>query len=523
MPATVRWGHKVRTMATRTKKKPAKKSGEVLARGVDRRPNAYRFRDRAAGGKTRHHINYEFLPEAVCRAAGLPNDDMRWPANALAQANEYSRIYWRDRDLPQAEEPALRGTLREWIERFRDEGLLGHLYGDPSSPAPFKPVDCSDAGRKHDVGQLDTLLRMGGFVIPGEAERRRDPRTAKMLDRNRPAMSAEVRDVLKTEVSRLGKSHLRVILERWAGGSAAPKTKRRLRTNLAAAMKYHENNYNTSAPDWLRVEIAGDGRAPKARALRADEWSAIKKRIDDMQMSDSVRACILFIRWTGVRKGEACRLRWEHLTWPQVAGAVPSARLVRTKARRGTYKERTVPLNDAAVDALRPMAGDSRKWPKSGWVFPAPAAPDEHVSGSTVYQAFIRVFGKGSTSAKDSRIGVARAAIHHLRHTNATEMSVHIGEQQMMELFGWSDASMLNVYRHQAEQLGLLVRDAHNQLHSTAELKNAEDVLSVFARLPEAERKRLMGDLAVAMHASGSTRTVAMKKPTKAAAKKRRA
>lgn len=77
-----------------------------------------------------------------------------------------------------------------------------------------------------------------------------------------------------------------------------------------------------------------------------------------------------------------CNLRWEHITWPAVPGAVPAARLERTKAQRGVYPERTVPLSDAAVAALRTLVQDGsdkpKAWPKSEWSSPRrnrPIAP----------------------------------------------------------------------------------------------------------------------------------------------------
>jgi len=97
-----------------TKRKP---SATQRAKGVELRANSYRFKDRTRGQL--HYVNYPFLPEADCRKAKLPPNDPRWPANALADANEYSRTYHRDAHLPRIQErPAIAGTLREWLERY---------------------------------------------------------------------------------------------------------------------------------------------------------------------------------------------------------------------------------------------------------------------------------------------------------------------------------------------------------------------------------------------------------------------
>jgi len=500
-------------MTARTPKAPPK---SALAKGVERRPNGYRFRHRqphAEGAVIKykvHFVNYPCLDEATCRRAELPPNDPRWPANALAEANEYSRTYHRDKDMPRTTDTtrAISGTLREWLERYRDEALIGHRCGQTDVPPPFKTDPQSEAGKAHDIGQINTLLRMGGFVIPGEEEHRAEnPRAAKMLDRHRPTFSPEIRDVLNTDVVRLGKSHFKLIADKWSKGAASPSTKRRLKTNLSACLNYHAVNYEMDLPqEWLRVPILNDGRKPKARALTEAEWATIKKTIDAMDLHPSVKACILFIRWTGVRRGEACKLRWENITWPTVRDAVPMALLERTKSKRGAYKERSVPLPDNAVDALRALVQNQgakpKPWPKSGWVFPAPKLPDTPVAGQTIWQAFVRVFGaqqRPGATTKSSSIGVKRAAPHHLRHTRATELSVTMGEQQMMELFGWSNRDMVDRYRHMAEKLGLLVRDADNKLRSATDLKNSDDFLKFFEMLPKRHREQLMAQMAVTM------------------------
>ena len=73
-------------MTARTPKAPPK---TALAKGVERRPNGYRFRHRqphTEGAVTKykvHFVNYPCLDEATCRRAELPPNDPRWPANAL--------------------------------------------------------------------------------------------------------------------------------------------------------------------------------------------------------------------------------------------------------------------------------------------------------------------------------------------------------------------------------------------------------------------------------------------------------
>lgn len=489
----------------------------VLEKGVEKRTTHYRFRYREpyyeqGVKKFRiHSETFEFRPEAECQANKWPKNHDMWPANALADANAASRRFHqeRTRDASNAKaRPVVQGSLREWLERYRDEGLLGHAYNKPDQPPPFQFEPRSQKGRDHDVGQINTLLRMGGFKVRGDDVAALDSRRRALMEKNRPTFSTEVQGVLETEVAKLAKTHFKTILDRWSGGKAKASTKRRLRSNLRSCMEFHDTSYRMpTSTDWMAVTIVGDGQKPAARALNQDEWSQINQSLNSRALHPSVLGCITFMRWTGCRRGEACNLRWENITWPKAnqMDAVPVAQFDRTKAKRGHYKDRRVPVNEQALEGLRIAAGlppGDTRWPKTGWVFvrPIPSkgkkAGDEHVAGTTIYQAFARTFGKKGLSSPHLVANIKPAAPHHMRHTRATELSVGMGAQQMMELFGWDDPDMVQHYRHEAENMGLLVRDADNVLRPAAQMENEQAVLDFVAKLPAAKQERLFAQFA---------------------------
>lgn len=69
-------------------------------------------------------------------------------------------------------------------------------------------------------------------------------------------------------------------------------------------------------------------------------------------------------------------------------------------------------------------------------------------------------------------------------------------EQQMMEYFGWDDRETVKIYRHLAEKMGLLLRDADNLLRPAAQLESEQNVLDYATRLTIKQQEALVGKLA---------------------------
>ncbi|GAB3513296.1 tyrosine-type recombinase/integrase [Pseudoxanthomonas daejeonensis] len=499
----------------------AKKSKVELEKGVERRKNHFRFRHRTQwmeGNERKFHVHtqtFEFLPDKDCLLQNLPPKNGLWEANALADANNYSNNYFHDltrQGMTGRRETMVAGTFREWLERYRDEGLKGHAYGHPDTPAPFALEPRAQEGRTHDIGQINTLLRMGGFAVDGDEEVLTNPRRRANALKNRPLVSAPVGAILKADIQALTQANFRTILNLWSHGTAKPDTKRRLRTTLRMCFKFHADYYDMKAPmDWLAGEIKGTGEKGKARALTRDEWGKVDKALTASHMHPSVEAALRFIRWTGCRRAEAFRLRWEQVRWPTASlrDMPTTVEFLRTKAARGTYKDRTIAIPDQAVDALRLAAGigpKSQDWPKQGWVFPQPKpgqnrlAGQDPVAGQTVYTAFKRLFvAPGATPPANVSLvamGVAPASPHILRHTRATEMSVIMPATQLMEYFGWDDPETIKIYVKLAEEMGLLVRDSDNLLRPAAQLQSEQNVRDYGKGLSIKQQEALVAKMA---------------------------
>lgn len=482
-------------------------AGRLKNHGVELHGNSYRYRMRVTnkqegGTRVARYKRYPFVvgPEAK----KLPPDHPLRKENAYAQALAYALKDRQDRKTPKREggKKDPRGTLLEWLVRYQVEALEQRRYraknldlhlaqidahidrkgreplpADPvvSETLPFQIVPRSKSGVEHDKSQIRSLVRLG----------RHDK---------------DVNDMLHTEVEALGVEQFHQLLALWAGGAAKPKTKRRLICTLSAAWNHHDEFHNMElAKPWLKIKIPGDGSKPKARAIPKAELAKIEAEL--VRLHPHVRGAIEFLRWTGARRSEAAKLRWEQFMWPE-AGA-PSAHFERTKAARGVYKARFVYLEDGCIAALARMlkpvdkkgepivygAGfDWRKfdWPKSGWVFPAPMNPKEQIHGQTIYQAFVR-------SVKHA--GVPHASPHMLRHTKATVLTATVPQAMAQEMLGHDDAASFAIYRHLAEEAGYMVRDKQGQLVSAEELRSKDDIAKALKKLPKKERAALFAEL----------------------------
>lgn len=483
---------------------------EIRQKGVELHGKSYRYRMRVmeqGGKRVAAYKRWPFVEGAA--AKGLAKNDPLRRENALAQANAYALKDHQARKGPlrpggiqDAE-----GTLLEWLIRYQVEALELRRYNPiylqdhlaridaridrqgraplPSDPVPterlpFQLAPRSQGGIDHDTGQIRTLIRLARSHV-------------------------EIHDMLHTHVQSLGPQHIHQLLAVWSNGKAKPKTKRRLITTLSSVWNHHEEFYGmrmAHGRPWATVKILGDGSKAKARAIPRAELAKIEAELN--RLHRFTRGAIEFLRWTGARRGEGAKLRWEKIVWPDTASAAPSAHFERTKAARGTYRARFVYLEDGCLAALArmlkpqddegnpidydPDTFDWRTfdWPKEGWVFPAPETPKNHISGETVYQAFVRCVRYA---------GVPHASPHMLRHTKATVLTATVPQAMAQEMLGHEDASTFAIYRHLAEEAGYMVKDKTGQLVNADELKSRDDILAAMKKLPKEDRAALLVEL----------------------------
>lgn len=478
----------------------------VKNHGVELHGKAYRYRMRIKderGHRVTVYKTWSFIegPEAKKLEKGHPLRKENAYANALAFAlrdrSDRKTPRWRDN----RKDP--KGSLLEWLVRYQTEALEQRRYlatdlqahldridahldrqrGEelPEDPIPHRALHIQIEPRaagsvKHDKSQIRSMVRLG-------------------------REHAEILAMLEAQVATISPDQIHHLLAVWSGGKARPRTKRRLINTLSAVWNHHSQFYGMKLEKpWEDIDILGDGTPPKARAIPKAELAAIEAEFG--RLHPTVRAAIEFLRWTGARRSEAEKLRWEKIVWPEVGE--PAAHFQRTKAARGVYKARFVYLEEACLVALARMVRPSDKdgepidydpatfdwrsfpWPKKGWVFPAPTDPQKPIHGQTIYQAFVR-------SVRHA--GVPHASPHHLRHTKATVLTATVPQAMAQEMLGHEDAGSFAIYRHMAEEAGYMVRDKAGQLVSADELKTENDILEALKKLPLANRASLISKL----------------------------
>lgn len=479
---------------------------EVRQAGVELHGNSFRYRLRLMEEGQKRTATYRRWPFVVgAEGKALAADDPLRRENALANANAFALRDRQKRKSPQRvggfEDP--KGTLLEWLIRYQMEALELRRY-DPRFLGPMVEfIQARSRRKKGDDPMLDPVPveKLTFHCVP---------RVAESVDHDKSQIRSILRlsgehttidDMLHSQVQSLGSQHIHQLLALWAKGKARAKTKRKLLSMLAAVWKHHEEFHGMRLEKpWASITIRGDGEKPKARAIPKAELAKIEGELG--RLHPFVRGAIEFLRWTGARRSEASKLRWEKLMWPE-AGA-PSAHFERTKAKRGVYRARFVYLEDECIAALARMVKpvdqkgepivydaatfDWRKfdWPKKGWVFPSPKNPEERVAGQTIYQAFTRCV---------EHAGVPHASPHHLRHTKATVLTATVPQAMAQEMLGHEDAATFAIYRHLAEEAGYMVRDKTGMLVGADELKSKEDIVSALKKLPLKDRAEVLSQL----------------------------
>lgn len=167
----------------------------------------------------------------------------------------------------------------------------------------------------------------------------------------------------------------------------------------------------------------------RTRIVTEDELKRILSQMENR--SAGTRAAILFLRWTGARRGEAAKLEWTDLRKRTDAKEGWLAILRDTKTpKRGAVKNRTVPVPKSAMDAIGKLDKKSAK------VFDCRA------------DSLTNAWDESCRRAK-----IHDARLHDLRHTRITELvDGGMAILELAALTGHEDLRMLNRYYNPAPE-----------------------------------------------------------------------
>jgi integrase len=221
---------------------------------------------------------------------------------------------------------------------------------------------------------------------------------------------------------------------------------------------------DTELPDWALRDGAEPIRAPNTDEVRSLLASAESS-------GPRLHGFVLVVAATGMRRGEACALRWGDVDLDQATVVIDESVVttkggVEVKAPKSRSGLRRVALDPMTTAALSDLRGDTEMM---GLVGNFEVDPDHFIFASELPgivpphpDAMSHAFSRIRTES-----GVARDIhLHSLRHFQATQLDPVISEAQKQTRLGWATAHMARHYtdgideedRRAAEHIGRLLR-----------------------------------------------------------------
>jgi integrase len=219
----------------------------------------------------------------------------------------------------------------------------------------------------------------------------------------------------------------------------------------------------TELPEWTLDESADDVRSPTAEEIRRILAAAHEI---DVRLSAFIR----LVAATGVRRGEACALRWDDVDWQNAVIKVDKALVAvlggtRRRGPKTRASVRTVAVDSRTLDVLRALLGRQHALADAceielevdSYVFATEPGAGVPPHPDSMSHAFARVRAKAGVSDD--------VHLHSLRHFQSTELDRVISEAQKQARLGWSTVQMARHYtdavptedRKAAEHIGMLL------------------------------------------------------------------
>ncbi len=161
-----------------------------------------------------------------------------------------------------------------------------------------------------------------------------------------------------------------------------------------------------------------------------------------MLADPTTRHLVVVIMETGLRAGDACRLRPDCLVVDSVGW--PCLRFTNTKV----CAEQLIPLTAKAADAIRAQQADTPRWPGSPWLFPATGANPDGARPFT-YGALRQRMRRwqAAIGLHDSTGRPVRVRAHQFRHTLGTRLiNRGVPQHVVQRLVGHASPQMTATY-----------------------------------------------------------------------------
>ncbi|MEN1994144.1 tyrosine-type recombinase/integrase [Stenotrophomonas bentonitica] len=199
----------------------------------------------------------------------------------------------------------------------------------------------------------------------------------------------------------------------------------------------------------IRAALKPSVNNERERVVTDKEWAAVLASLAPMR--PATRAAIAFLRWTGARRGEAIKLRWEHLSFEKKS---PEATFRDTKnPKGGKAVNRTIFLTHEAASVLDVLTKELHEAKlQSEGLPPCPKKPPIRPSSGYVFSldegktpiaadSVSQAWGRACEAAR-----VSGATLHDLRHTRITELANLLPIHQVQKISGHKTTQMLTRY-----------------------------------------------------------------------------
>lgn len=206
------------------------------------------------------------------------------------------------------------------------------------------------------------------------------------------------------------------LLKDKSGNRATNSSVKKMLKALQFAFKRARDVYEIDFVSPLGSLKTIDSNDARSRVLTDNEFVAIMKVMENGKTTMATIEATYFARGTAVRRSEAVKLNWGDIDFEQ-----KTAHLRGTKAKRGAYRERIIPLSVAVVERLKVLHAESKDKSKGGPVFAHSYKGSwKRLRADTATQAWDRARARVAKDSDDDTILTAR--LHDLRHTRITEL-----------------------------------------------------------------------------------------------------
>ena len=220
---------------------------------------------------------------------------------------------------------------------------------------------------------------------------------------------------------------------------------------------------DTELPNFTRAELPEPVRAPTLGEVRSILAAA-------ESLDSRYRTALVVVAATGMRRGEACALRWSNIDVSEATISIDEAGIAAPEGAASKVPKTRASVRRVAIDAgtlerleeLRVAQAELARiaevpLDETGFIFSTEPGGTEPLHPDTLSHAFAK--------ARKAAGVASELHLHSLRHFQATAIDAVISERQKQSRLGWSTAHMARHYtaaigeedRRAAEHVGRLL------------------------------------------------------------------